>query len=212
MLKISFIGKDFAISDFDNPLWKSANSAAINRYWSGADAPPERHGVARLLWSESFLYARFDAVQKEPLFVNKNPDISKKTLSLWDRDVCEVFVAPDDKDLSKYFEFEVAPTGEWVDLAINLSTGGRETDSEYRSEMESSAKILSERVLIAMRVPWGAFRVTPKPGDVWRGNLFRIVGKGDSRGYLAWQPTLTEKPNFHVPEKFGGLKFVGPRD
>jgi hypothetical protein len=50
--------------------------------------------------------------------------------------------------------------------------------------------------------------VKPKSGDVWLGNLLRCVGRDPDRGYLAWQPTMTEKPNFHVPEKFGEFEFV----
>ena len=49
----------------------------------------------------------------------------------------------------------------------------------------------------------------PSSGDVWHGNIFRCVGKGENRGYLAWQPTETPAPNFHVPEKFGEFEFVG---
>jgi hypothetical protein len=30
---------------------------------------------------------------------------------------------------------------------------------------------------------------------------------GDER-YLAWQPTYTAAPSFHVPEVFGWLEFV----
>jgi hypothetical protein len=42
---------------------------------------------------------------------------------------------------------------------------------------------------------------------VWRINLFRCVGVGDDR-YLAWQPTYTAEPSFHVPEVFGWLDFL----
>ena len=34
--------------------------------------------------------------------------------------------------------------------------------------------------------------------------LYRMEGKSP-RQYLAWSPTLTRKPNFHVPDKFGAL-------
>jgi hypothetical protein len=62
---------------------------------------------------------------------------------------------------------------------------------------------------MALKVPWSAFGRKPRPGDVWLGNLFRCVGKDPNRGYLAWSPTLTKVPNFHVPERFGEFVFVG---
>jgi hypothetical protein len=34
--------------------------------------------------------------------------------------------------------------------------------------------------------------------------LYRMEGKGP-RLYLAWSPTRTDKPNFHVPAAFGTL-------
>jgi hypothetical protein len=58
-----------------------------------------------------------------------------------------------------------------------------------------------------MKVPWTAFGKKPESGDVWLGNLFRQVGSGETRGYLAWSPTMTRTPNFHVPEKFGEFVF-----
>ena len=163
--------------------------------------------MARLLWSVEFLYVRFDCVQKEPLVINEKPDLKKKTLGLWNRDVCEIFIAPNKNNLEKYFEFEVAPTGEWIDLEIEHTNKERVTDWDYESEMETSATIETNRVMLGIKIPWKAFSKKPKQGDIWLGNLFRIVGKGESRGFLAWKPTDTEKPNFHVPERFGVFKF-----
>ena len=152
------------------------------------------------------LYARFDVRQEEQLVVSPEPKLDTKTLGLWDRDVCELFISPDPEIPQKYFEFEAAPTGEWVDLIIDTSGGERTSDQNYRSGMQTAAKIGSGEITIVMKIGWPALGVIPSPGDIWRGNLFRCIGCGPGRGYLAWQPTLTETPNFHVPESFG--KFV----
>ncbi|MEO7659760.1 MAG: carbohydrate-binding family 9-like protein, partial [Pyrinomonadaceae bacterium] len=127
---------------------------------------------------------------------------------LWNRDVCEIFIAPDRLDPNRYFEFEVAPTGEWVDLAIRLSAAGRESDPNYFSGIKTAAQIEKGKVTMAMKIGWTAFGKTPSAGDIWLGNVFRCVGSGATRGYLSWQPTKTELPNFHVPSKFGSCEFV----
>ena len=127
---------------------------------------------------------------------------------LWDRDVCEIFIAPDNREPRKYFEFEVAPNGEWIDLTIDLTSGTRETGWDYKSGMKSTAKIGKDKVVMAIKVEWKALGKTPKTGDVWLGNLFRCVGKDPTRGYLAWQPTFTKEPAFHVPDKFGKFVFM----
>jgi hypothetical protein len=154
------------------------------------------------------LYARFEAARAEPLVVSDKPDLTRKTMGLWDRDVCEIFVAPDRLNAKKYFEFEVAPTGEWIDVSLDLTSGTRISDWEYASGMESFARADPDKIVTVMKIPWRAFGRTPKKGDVWLGNLFRCVGKDPGRGYLAWQPTLTREPAFHVPEKFGEFRFV----
>jgi hypothetical protein len=74
--------------------------------------------------------------------------------------------------------------------------------------MEPAARIEKDKVTMAFKIPWKAFGRKPSAGDVWLGNLYRAVGTGDTRGYLAWSPTMTKEPQFHVPEKFGEFVFV----
>jgi len=201
------IERDLAAKDIDDPLWSRAASVDIDRYWSGEPAPASRHAKAQLLWSGDALYVRFICVQKEPLVVSATPKTDAKTLGLWDRDVAEIFIGPDLNQPERYYEFEAAPTGEWVDLAIILKPSGRQTDFEFRSGMTAAAIVDGSQVTIAMQIPWSSFLPKPQKSDVWRVNLFRCVGVGNDR-YLAWQPTFTAEPSFHVTEVFGWLDFL----
>lgn len=194
------------VEAFEEPL--SPESVRIGTLWNGETCLPSRAFACSLFWSDSVLLVTFDGRQNEPMIASTDPVLEKKSIGLWERDVCEIFVAPDKAEPRRYFEFEVAPTGEWLDLAIDLTSVERVTDWDYNSGMEAAAKIEDGRVLMAMKIPWEAFGRKPKAGDVWLGNIFRCVGEGETRGYLAWQPTMTEKPNFHVPEKFGEFEFV----
>jgi hypothetical protein len=196
-----------SVNEFDHPSWNATQAIQITRKWSGEEAPVGRHSEARMIWSKESLAVRFVCRQTEPLIVAPNPQLDKKTIGLWDRDVCEVFIAPDPTTPERYFEFEAAPTGEWVDLAIQLTPDGRETDWEFHSGMTTGARIAGEELAIIIRIPWSASIPQPKHGDAWRCNLFRCVGLGIER-YLAWQPTHTPEPYFHVPEVFGRLDFV----
>jgi hypothetical protein len=198
---------DPGVSEFDHDAWSAAQPIRIARYWSGEEAPALRHAEARILWSEQSLMVRFVCNQSEPLIISSQPQLTTKTIGLWDRDVCEVFIAPDVENIGRYFEFEAAPTGEWVDLAINLRANVRDTDQEFQSGMTTAAKITDDQLTITIRIPWSDSIPKPQRGDEWRVNLFRCVGVGNER-YLAWQPTNTVEPNFHVPEVFGWLRFV----
>jgi alpha-galactosidase len=192
------------VNDFDFDGWEIAKAIPLRYYWSGAAAPTTRHADARVIWSNEALHILFDCQQQEP---TANPRTQQKAIGLWDRDVCEIFLAPDPEATDRYFEFEAAPTGEWLDVSIRLTKEGRQSDWRFESGMTVAAKEEGERLLLSLRIPWS--RQIPKPvsGTRWRANFFRCVGSGEDRGYLAWQPTFTDEPNFHVPTLFGWLQF-----
>ncbi|MFN2598301.1 MAG: carbohydrate-binding family 9-like protein [Pyrinomonadaceae bacterium] len=207
LIEVRRAAHDFAVTDFDNMEWRRARAVKIGRYWSGEVAPRERRAEARLLWTDAALYVRFDAPQGEPRVASEKPRTDAKTLGLWDRDVCELFVAPNADEPERYYEFEVAPTGEWLDARIHQMPDKRESDFEYHSGATFAARSSEHSSVLAMRVPWSALGGAPRAGARWRANLYRCVGKDPARGYVAWQPTLTPQPNFHVPTKFGWLRF-----
>jgi hypothetical protein len=194
-------------SAFEHQEWSRARPIEITRKWTGENAPATRHAEARIIWTSEYLLTRFVCRQHEPLTVNAVPQVHQKTLGLWHRDVCEIFVAPDANAPRHYFEFEASPLGEWVDLAINFTGDGRQTDFEFQSGMTAAANVGVDQITVALQIPWSDFLPKPAKGDIWRLNLFRCVGSGDDR-YLAWQPTFAPEPNFHVPEVFGQLRFL----
>jgi hypothetical protein len=191
----------------DHPEWKSADPIMIARYWSGESAPTTRHAEARILWSREALHIRFVCRQAEPLVISATPQTAKKTMGLWDRDVCEIFIAPDPHVIERYFEFEAAPTGEWLDVAIHWTAEKRESDWEFQSHMTTASQVERDRITIGMRIPWNHWIHEPQKGERWRVNLFRCIGTDPGRGYLTWQPTRTKEANFHVPQVFGWLVF-----
>ena len=207
-IRIAHVKNDFSIQSLNHKSWKRANEVTIDKYWSGETAPDGRRFKAELLWSKTALYVRFEANQTEPLVISDAPNLTSKTKGLWDRDVCEIFLAPNKADFRRYFEFEIAPTGEWIDLGIHQKPDERITDWDYDSGMQSAAVIEEGKVISPIKIGWKAFGTTPKAGDVWLGNILRCVGKDPTRGYLTWQPTLTKEASFHVPEKFGEFEFV----
>ncbi|HKS11081.1 MAG TPA: carbohydrate-binding family 9-like protein [Pyrinomonadaceae bacterium] len=193
--------------DFENEVWQRCRPETIAHLWSGEPAPIERQAEVRICWSDEALHVRFVGNQHEPLVVSAEPATDRKTLGLWDRDVCEIFVAPNADDPSRYFEFEAAPTGEWIDLGIVLAPDGRLTDWDYKSGMSVAARVEEAGIKVAMSIPWSASIPKPNPKDVWLINLFRCVGPEAPDRYLAWRPTRTAEPNFHVAEAFGSLVF-----
>jgi len=58
-------------------------------------------------------------------------------------------------------------------------------------------------------IPFCAFRAeAPNSGDLWRLGLYRRHTTRDERNLMmAWSPTLTDPPEFHVPSRYGILRF-----
>ena len=198
---------DLNVGDLKSAEWNRAQPVKIDHYWSGDLAPASRHAEARLLWSHKALHIRFVGRQAEPLVVSATPQTAKKTMGLWDRDVCEIFIAPDPNVVERYFEFEAAPNGEWLDVAIHWTAEKRESDWDFNSHMTTTSRVERDRVIIGMRIPWNHWIHEPQRDERWRVNLFRCIGSDPGRGYLTWQPTRTKEANFHVPQVFGWLIF-----
>ncbi len=207
----TYVERSISAADFANAGWQQCEPVMITHQWSGKPAPVERHAEVRICWSDEALHVRFVGNQHEPLVVSEEPETERKTLGLWDRDVCEIFVAPNPEDPSRYFEFEASPAGEWVDLGIVIASQGRFTDWDYASGMRAAAGIEGTRIRVGINIPWSASIPKPALNDMWLINLFRCVGPERPDRYLAWRPTHTPEPNFHVPEAFGKLYFIGSR-
>lgn len=200
-----YLETDLSPDDFDHPIWLKAEPILITRLWSGEEAPASRHAEARLVWTPDALHVRFVCQQSEPLLINPEPQLERKTIKLWDRDVCEIFVAPNPAEPNRYLECEAAPTGEWVDLSVHITPTQDKKDFGFESGMTVGTRLQDNQLTIGMRIPWNAALPKPQHGDEWRGNLFRCIGTGDER-YMAWQPTFTPEPNFHVPSVFGYIR------
>jgi hypothetical protein len=202
-----YIETPLGVDDFDNEAWQRCRPITIAHEWSGEPAPVERHAEVRICWSDEALHVRFVGNQHEPLVVSASPRTDRKTLGLWGRDVCEIFIAPNANEPWRYFEFEASPAGEWVDLGIVVKPEGRETDWEFESGIRVAAASEHTRIRVVMSIPWSESIPKPDKTDQWLVNLFRCVGPESPGRYLAWRPTKTPEPNFHVPEAFGPLHF-----
>ncbi len=196
------------VDDFTNSEWNRAALVTIDHYYSGEAAPASRRAEAAILWSDAALHLRYVCNQAEPLVVAESFQVETKTMSLWDRDVCEIFIAPNPAAVEQYFEFEAAPTGEWLDVAIKWTPEKHDADWNFKSGMSAAGEIEEGKVIVGIQIPWGASIGQPRSGERWRVNLFRSGGKDPDRGYLAWQLTLDSKPTFHVPQAFGSLVFI----
>lgn len=197
-------------TDPKSEVWSNAAVAWIEKDCTAQMDYPKLKTEVRLFYTDKDIYLLFSSPYTE-LNLWLPADNSKDRIKLWDRDVVEFFLGDDFKDIFKYREFEVAPTGDWVDLAIDLDHN--KSDAKWDSGWLRQARIDEKNHVwyAAARVPLKSVTEQEvKPGTKWRVNLYRIDGLGEDpqRHFLCWQQTCAPNhdPN-HVPENFGTLEF-----
>lgn len=192
------------------PAWRTVATASMSRDCSRKIDYPKTKTTIHGFWTDSDLYLLFECPYSE-LNLWLPADNTQPRVKLWDRDVVEMFLGSDWKNIRHYREFEIAPTGDWIDLAIDLDHDSY--DHSWRSGWQTKARIDKTKKIwyAAARIPLSAVSTEPvKAGTKWRANLYRIDGLGEDpqRHFLCWQPTCVQNrdPN-HVPEHFGTLVF-----
>lgn len=184
--------------------WEDAPPVRFSADWQSKNPDPDLETEVRVLWSPDILYLRFVCRYRE-LFVFHDAEQNWRRDHLWDRDVAEAFLQPSQQTGKNYKEFEVAPNGMWIDLDISPNGLADLQSGVQRSvHINEDAKIWTAVLAIPMQ------SLTPHfdPAVPWRANFYRVEGKVEPRKYMAWQPTHTLQPNFHVPEKFGNMRFA----
>ncbi len=196
------ITKDFRPDGrLGEPAWRGAQRVFVESQLKEGTVRPELSTTVRLLWSNRYLYLAFEAPFTE--FTLFEPALKKgERQGLWDKDVVEAFIGTDPNQLRPYTEYEVAPTGEKLDLWIEKPASGL----EWNSGFESAVKVDRKRKVwtTEMRIPLAKLRATPpRAGERWRLNLYRHdIANG---AFLAWSPTATGSA--HTPTRFGWLEF-----
>jgi alpha-galactosidase len=187
------------------PEWQSAQSVRFQSDWQGKNPDPALETEVRVLWSPTDLYLRLVCRYRD-LFVFEDSEQNGRRDHLWDRDVTEAFLQPDPSVERRYKEFEVAPNGMWIDL--DISPSGL---ADLKSGLNRSVHVDAKRKIwtAELAIPMPSLTTHFDPEKIWRANFYRVEGNAEPRQYMAWQPTHTPQPNFHVPKAFGTLRFAG---
>src|SRR5882672_9024629 len=184
--------------------WELATPVRFNSDWQGKNADPQRETEVRLLWTPESLYLRFRAKYRViTVFADAEPNGRRD--QLWDRDVAEVFLQPNELDRRRYKEFEISPNGMWIDLDI---APGEKHDLKSELRRRVTLNEASKTWIAELALPMKSLTERFDAAASWRVNFCRVEGTREPRFYSAWQPTGTPAPNFHVSEVFGKLIFA----
>lgn len=204
--KVARLATPLDVKEIGSKAWEQAPAHRLEYGSGNVTAYPQSSTLIRALYNNESLYLRYDAPYSE-LATFEPARFDSERVGLWDRDVVEAFIGTDLKNIKVYYEFEVAPTNEKLDLIITPEIPDVVKRLEWNSGWESFVKLddAAKVWTTVMRIPLKALSSEPViAGTRWRLNLYRIDRA--NRAFLAFNPTLNG--SFHTPERFGWLEFT----
>ena len=196
--------------DLTKPAWKRAEWVEFDHDMSGERHYAESQTRVGVLWTARFLYVAFRS-KYSTLNIYRGEDPAKERWELWNRDVVEVFANPEPARVNHYYEFEVAPNNQWIDLEIDkdktpFNDAGWDSHFEHATRVDAKSHVWTAE----MRIPVASMGAgSLGPGSQWRINFYRADGEGNDsqRRFMSWS-TIPEGKSFHVPTRFGLIRFV----
>jgi hypothetical protein len=191
-------------ADLGTEFWRAAQWEAISTQWNGEAVDPQWETFFAARWTGEFLYFGFHS-QFQNLTMVDRPQIETRIHDLWDKeDVVEIFMAPDLRRLNCYKEFELSPSAQWIEIDLDRDRNFKNFNWDGGMESRSAVNLVRRHWQAEFRVSLESLGMKGMAaGTRVALNAFRVELK--SQLYLAWNPTMTPKPDFHVPQRFGRM-------
>lgn len=204
-------------ANWDKPSWADAPAARIGNFMG---EKPEHFPIveAKLGYDDSALYAVF---RVEDRYVRAVAENHQGNVC---RDSCvEFFFTPATDGPEGYFNLEMNCGGTMLFHFQKQGRDGRivfpESDLSEILVAHSMPKIVEPEIedsvtwTVEYRIPADLLEkyypvARPAPGVSWRGNLYKCGDKTSHPHWLTWSPVDYPRPNFHVPDCFGELRFI----
>ena len=198
----------------DDAVWaNAATTSAFVEPGNGAEAPKsEVAAFAKLGWDDKNLYVGAVIFDGSPVSPFNRDDVDPHD---WEKSsALELMVQPGDPgNNTNYYEIQVDVHGavfdtRWDDYNTPQTNGpsGHVFGHQDWSCKAERAIYTSDGRFYSMEIalPFTAFGAPPKPGDVWRLNLYSF--KDGQRLALAWSP-IRGQGKFHKSSRFGRIQF-----
>jgi hypothetical protein len=197
----------------EHAAWRQTEWVALHR------REPDGHPYEtrfKAVYSGTGLYFLIDGTDR-----TLTATMAEDFMDLWNEDVFEVFVWPDERSPT-YFEYEISPLNR--ELAILVPNFGgqflgwrpwhyegnrltRKATSTVGGPKQPHASIQGWRA--EFFIPYALLRplqnVPPKAGTQWRANVYRMDYDEGRRTQWEWAPV---GKTFHDYERFGDFVFV----
>ena len=201
---------------WDKPQWQNIPVIDVINYMGSM---PKFHPEvqAKMMYDEDNLYVIFHVQDQYVRCLTK-----EFNGPVWEDSCCEFFFSPDSGFPENYFNLEMncggtplmhynlVPRKESKELAVD--------DIKKIEIAHSLPQIIDPEIsdpvtwTLEYRIPLAMLekysKVThPEKGVEWRANFYKIAENNSNPHYITWSVVEIEKPDFHLPQFFGKLKF-----
>ncbi|MGA2046144.1 MAG: carbohydrate-binding family 9-like protein [Terracidiphilus sp.] len=199
--------------NLEKEFWTGTNRIRFDEAGFSRTRHPEARTLLASRWTRQYLYLAFWC-HYQNLNTYEGEDAGPERWQLWEKDVVEAFINPTPNRPSHYYEFEVAPNNQWLDLEIDL-TQHPFGNPKWNSGFLHETRIDAQRHVwtVEMRIPIVSMAAAAAhPITEWKVNFYRCDGaeSGTSRRMLSWGalPLNLPENSFHQPDSFGILRFI----
>ncbi|HEY0705179.1 MAG TPA: carbohydrate-binding family 9-like protein, partial [Polyangia bacterium] len=205
----------------DEAAWKDAPSTGL--FVNTMTGAPAAHKTeAKILWDAQNVYIGFENADSDVW-----SSLTKRDDKLWTQEVVEVMIDAD-RNGKSYVELQVAPNGTLFDTYLpeyrkhESTVDPKRKDYDWNSKTRVGVNVIGTlnkrgdedkgwvaEIAIPIADVGGLSTpavTTPKVGDTWRINLFRMdTPEGKPQSASGWSPPMVG--DFHALDKFGELVF-----
>ena len=190
----------------DESAWAKATPLDMTRDRDGNKT--DLLTAAWMCWDDQALYIAAKCPLPEGAELNI-PERGRDNVKIGAGDCIEIFIDPKQSE-TQYVQFMVSALGDLYDSWMSPTSGGGvgcennwhiAGKPSWNADAEVATTNDATQYVIEIRIPFKNLRATPKAGQRWGANICR------SAPYMqTWSPTCGI---YHVPERFGTLRFVG---
>lgn len=203
-------------ANWDKPAWKKIKPTPISNYM-GALPEFRPEAEVKMMYDRDNIYLIFRVKDKNVRCIT-----NKINGPVWQDSAVEFFFSPDMDSPLLYFNLETNCGGTPL-LHYNVIPGRESkkfTDDEIKQIeiAHSLPEIVDPEIkepvtwTLEYRIPLSLLekysKVTrPAKGVDWRANFYKIAENSSNPHYITWSKIDKPKPDFHVPQSFGLLRF-----
>ena len=202
--------------NWDKPEWERIKSIGINNFIR--NNPEFRPLVqAKMMYDSDNVYVIF-RVQDQ----NVRSITTEINGSVWKDSAVEFFFSPNSEFPLNFFNLEVNCGGTpLLEYNPNPRIGPKPVPEDIKKiEIgHSLPKIVDPEIsgpltwTVEYRIPLDMLEnyskiSRPKKGVIWKANFYKIAEITSNPHYATWSPINHPKPQFHLPQYFGTLKFL----